>query len=89
MIRARFKVIIDDYNPITWPIKHPYWCSGSFTPEPEHPMFEDGYVLIAYADSVDDIKENWPEAFDIEYEERDCYTFTDRFPKPEWFQYVR
>lgn len=25
MIRARFRVNEDDYRPVTWPIKHPYW----------------------------------------------------------------
>jgi hypothetical protein len=40
---------------------------------------------VAYADDVDEILANWPEAKDIEVETVDGYTFTDRFPKPKWF----
>ena len=29
---------------------------------------------------------NWPEATDLEIDERTEYTFTDRFPKPDWFK---
>lgn len=28
MIRARFRVAVDDYRPIKWPLPHPYWCTG-------------------------------------------------------------
>jgi hypothetical protein len=77
MIRARFKANEEDYRPVNWPIKHPYWCTGG----------GDGYsIVVAYADDIEEILRNWPEAEDIDYEERDDYTFTDRFPKPDWFE---
>lgn len=76
MIRARFKTTSEDYRPVTWPIKHPYWCSG---------QGGDYYILVAYADDVDEIRRLWPEAEDINHEDADHYTFTSRFPKPEWF----
>ncbi len=76
MIRARFKANEDDFRPVVWPIKHPYWCTG----------YGDGYaIVVAYADDVAEIKRNWPEASDIEADETDGYVFTGRFPKPEWF----
>src|SRR3990167_1139298 len=76
MIRVRFKVNVEDYRPVNWPIKHPYWCGG----------FGDDYsILISYADDESYIVENWPEATDIESQEVDGYIFTDRFPKPDWF----
>ena len=76
MIRARFKANLDDFRPVVWPIKHPYWCSG---------IGDDHAILIAYADNEAEILTNWPEATDIDAEETDSYLFTDRFPKPSWF----
>lgn len=76
MIRARFKANIDDYRPVNWPVKHPYWCSG---------QGDDFSIVVAYADDTAEILKNWPEAKEIESEEVDDYQFTDRFPKPEWF----
>jgi hypothetical protein len=77
MIRARFYVNPDDYRPVNWPIKHPYWCSGST---------DENNIIVAYADDVKEILENWPDAVDIDFEERTEYIFTDRFPKPSWFK---
>lgn len=78
MIRARFHADAQDYRPVNWPIKHPYWCTG---------MAGDGSysIVVAYADDIEEIKRNWPEASEIDAEECDVYTFTSRFPKPEWF----
>ena len=77
MIRVRFKANEDDYRPVNWPVKHPYWCSGE----------GDGYsIVISYADNEDYIMKNWPEASDLDSEEVSGYIFTDRFPKPDWFK---
>jgi hypothetical protein len=76
MIRARFKANEDDPRPVLWPVKHPYWCTG----------YGDGYsILVTYADDEAEVLRNWPEATDIDAEPADSYTFTSRFPKPEWF----
>ena len=76
MIRARFKANENDYRPVNWPVKHPFWCSG----------YGEGYsIVVAYADNEQEILENWPEATDIESEEVTEYHFSGRFPKPEWF----
>jgi len=78
MIRARFHANHDDYRPVNWPVKHPYWCSGE--------SFDDSYsIVVAYADDEDEIIRNWPEATEIDSEEVDGYLFTDRFKKPGWF----
>lgn len=78
MLRVRFKTTeTDDYRPVIWPLKHPYWCTG---------FGEDYATLIAYADDEQYIIEHWPEAYDLDAEEVEQYTFTDRFPKPEWFE---
>lgn len=76
MIRARFRSNSKDCRPVSWPVKHPYWCTG----------YDFCYsVLVAYADDEIEILRNWPEATDIDTEEVSEYQFTDRFPKPDWF----
>lgn len=43
-------------------------------------------MMVAYADSVDDLYSMWPLLVDIEYTQAGKYVFSDRFPMPEWFQ---
>lgn len=76
MIRARFYIkksdCGNDYRPVKWPIKYPYWCSGES---------DDSFILVAYAEDEDSIKELWPEAYDINVLEKDTEVkFTLRFP---------
>lgn len=81
MIRARFYIKFkecgNDYRPVQWPIKYPYWCTGESS---------DVFILVAYVDNVEQIKELWPEAYGIEAEEVQEIVFTTRFPKPEWYK---
>ena len=82
MIRARFHIRKDDcdndYRPVKWPIKYPYWCSAESS---------NSFVLVAYAEDENSIKELWPEAYDINVLEKDTeIRFTLRFPKPEWYE---
>jgi hypothetical protein len=42
-------------------------------------------VLVAYANSIEEIKELWPEASSIDVEEVEKVVFTDRFKKPDWY----
>lgn len=78
LYRFRFKANYGDYRPVKWPIKHPYWCTGS--------CGEDHSIIVSYGNSVDYIKEYWPEAEEIEVEIVKEYCFSSRFPKPDWFQ---
>lgn len=79
MIRVRFYQPTSDPRPVKWPIKHPYWISG----ETDNGVF----ILVAYADDVDEIVSNWPEAVGLDILDSNVmkYTFTGRFPKPDWF----
>lgn len=79
MIRVRFEANYDDPRPVTWPIKHPYWITGE-AGDGSHA------TVVAYADNEAQIFELWPEAKNLEIQERDNYTFTDRFPRPEWLE---
>ena len=78
MIKVRFKANYQDSRPINWPVKHPFWETG-------YAVDESYSTVISYADTLDYITENWPEAADLEVEQVTEYTFTERFPKPDWF----
>ena len=77
MIRARFHANEDDYRPVNWPVKYPYWCTG----------YGDDYsIVVAYADDKAEILSNWPEATHIDIEEDAEIKFSGRFPKPDWYE---
>lgn len=78
MNRYRFQANEDDWRSVTFPPPGPAWCSG----------YGDGYsIVVAYANSEDEIRRFWPEAANI-----DCLNenvepkFSDRFPKPDWYR---
>lgn len=86
MIRCRFRANVNDFRPVNWPIKHPYWCTGYGGGSIVDDELKLGYaIIVAYADDEAEILRNWPEATHLDSEERTEYTFTDRFPKPDWF----
>ena len=78
MIRVRFTTDGNDYRPVKFPPKHPWWCSG-------YDSHEEA-IIVAYVDSEEQVAEYWPDYdnFDILENEVAEYTFTTRFPKPDW-----
>jgi len=80
MIRARFKVNYDNVPQTVWPINHPYWITG-------HTPDGDAAFVVAYADDLDEILRNWPDAREIETTDAPFYVFTDRFPRPDWLRH--
>lgn len=78
MIRARFQANADDYRPIKWPPPGPYWCTG-------YAGDESHSIVVAYVESVKQLREFWPEAADITTQDADAFIFTDRFPRPDWW----
>ena len=78
MIRAIFTTEDQDYRQVVWPVKHPYWCTGWDS--------KDRPVVVAYADDEAEILKNWPDARGIESTEETEYSFSSRFPKPDWFE---
>lgn len=77
-LRHRFYQPTDDYRPIKWPPPGPYWCSGIRDSD-------DASVIVAYTKTPEQVTEFWPEAEDIDTQERDELTFTDRFARPDWW----
>lgn len=77
-IRYRFhSSSIDDPRPIIWPPKGPYWVSGEG---------DDYAILIAYLPEGVPLTDFWPEATNVDSQERDSITFTDRFARPSWWE---
>lgn len=76
MFRIRFKTKAEDPRPVSWPIDHPYWVTGAGS---------NYHTLVSYADDIEYIRQLWPEAYDLDPEYAEGYVFTERFPKPEWF----
>jgi len=77
LIRVRFITFIDDYRPINRPVRYPYYCTGK------------GFVhavLVSYADGLDYIMANWPDAHVLGVEEVDSIEFDERFPKRFWYK---
>ena len=77
--RHRFKTrSVEDYRPLIFNPKYPWWCSGFASNE--------SYVtIIAYLPKGEDLKKYWDDAFDINTIQHDKIEFSGRFPKPEYF----
>jgi len=80
LLRVRFHADHDDPRPLNFPVEHPYWITG---------QGNDYSVVVSYADNLEYIKENWPEANNIEAQQVDGYVFTDRFSKPQWWEVIQ
>lgn len=75
--RYRFKTYsIDDYRPLIYNPKFPYWCSG---------IGEDVAIIVAWFSEKEDLSKYWDDAHDIEFTVHDKIEFSERFPKPNDF----
>jgi hypothetical protein len=77
--RYRFETkAVDDYRPLVFNSKYPWWCSG---------FKADGSsaTIVAFLPKEANLMKYWDDAFNIEFTEHDNISFSDRFPKPSWF----
>jgi hypothetical protein len=75
--RCRFDADLDDCRPVKFPPPGPFWRSGQ----------GDGYsIVVAYVKHSDEIREYWPEAENVDAHPCETITFSDRFPRPEWWK---
>jgi len=78
--RYRFKTkSVDDYRPLVFNAKYPWWCSGE-AGDGSHA------VIIAYLPKEENLLKYWDDAFDIDVEDREKIEFTSRFPKPDYYK---
>lgn len=78
--KYRFKTkALEDYRPLKnmKEIQCPWWCSGEGI---------DYAIIICYLPIEIDLKEYWDDAYDIDMEEVEKITYTDRFKKPDWIK---
>lgn len=76
--RHRFKTSFDDDpRPVTFPPPGPWWCTGHG---------EGCAVVVCYLPPGVPVTDFWPEAADVETEATDEIVFTDRFPRPDWWE---
>lgn len=80
--RYRFKTYaVEDYRPLVFNPKYPWWCSGH-----GYNSSEIQYsIIIAYLPINEDLFKYWDDAFDIEFTKENEIKFSDRFPKPDYF----
>lgn len=78
--RYRFETrSVDDYRPIVFNQKYPWWCSG---------YAGDGstVAIIAYLPVDEDLAKYWDDAENISYSDHEKIEFSGRFPKPDYYQ---
>lgn len=74
--RYRFHANEDDPRPVKFPPPGPWWRTGSG---------DDYSIVVAYLPPKAKLTDYWPEASDVDRTEEAELTFTDRFPKPDWW----
>jgi hypothetical protein len=70
---------VDDYRPLIFNPAYPWWCSATAG---------DGQsaTIVAYLSTDEPLEKYWDDAFGVEYTEEEAIVFSDRFPKPEYYQ---
>ncbi len=71
---------VEDNRPLIFNPKFPWWCTGYG--EIANKEFA---TIVVYLPPDEDILKYWDDAFDIDVQDREEITFTDRFPKPSYF----
>ena len=90
LIRVFFKIEKDDCGPVKWPPPGPFWCIGSSVRYGEAGgIITDYSTVVAYVNTIRELREFWPDATDISVEWRNRISFSERFPVPEWWDVER
>lgn len=69
---------VDDYRPLIFNPKFPWWCSG-------YRGDMSKAIIIAYLPHDEALDKYWDDAEEIEFTEHDEISFSGRFPKPAYF----
>lgn len=76
-IRYRFYTKAEDYRPIIFNHRYPWWCSGE--------TMDGKAIIVAYLPENESLFKYWDDAFNIDKEACEKIEFTERFPKPDYF----
>ena len=80
MIRVRFELpyyVTRDFRPIIFYPNWPYWVCG---------RLPYAYMMVAYAENMEQIYEQWPHANVIRCEYRRKIVFNARYWRPRWYR---
>lgn len=72
---------VEDSRPLIFNPCYPWWCSG-YGGEGNSSYA----TIVAYLPKDENLKTYWDDAFSITYTDEEEIVFTDRFPKPDYFQ---
>ena len=77
LIRYRFLTKAEDYRPLKdmEKIRMPWWCTAEGT---------GVSIIVCYLPLMLALHDFWPDAFDIEWEDKTEIEYTDRLVKPDW-----
>ena len=79
--RYRLKTYsVEDSRPLIFDARYPSWCSGYGEDQKG-----EYAVMVVYLPEGEDLLKYWDDAFDVDVEDREEITFTDRFPKPSYY----
>ena len=78
MKRFRFYVPGDDGRPLAFPPEGPFWITGYSDTHTAVVAFSPDEETLTRAD-------RWPDAENIDDGGEQEISFTDRFPKPDWW----
>ena len=78
--RWRFCTRSEDFRPIVFNPSYPWWCSGEGEDE------QGGFaVVVAFLPTTEKLETYWDDAFDIDVQEHDAVTFSERFARPKYY----
>ena len=70
---------VEDPRPWLFNPRYPWWLSGE--------AGDGSYaVIVAYLPSDQPLEAYWNDAFEVEYTEEEEISFSERFPKPDYFK---
>lgn len=90
-LRYRFSTKSEDPRPLIFNPSYPWWVSGyggygGMSNTGDEWIDDDIYtIIIAFLPADEDLKKYWDDAYNIDFTEQDSITFSERFPKPEYF----
>lgn len=84
--RHTFKTDVYGHRPVDFPPPGPYWHMG-FTCNPNDESLSNEHAkVVAILPKGVRLVDWWPTACAVETIEVDAIVFTDRFPRPDWWQ---
>lgn len=70
---------VDDVRPLVFNPHYPWWHSGD--------AGDSSFAsIVAYLPVDEPLERYWDDAYEVQYTEEEAITFSDRFPRPAYYQ---